>query len=169
MTFKYCWIFCPVPGPVRAMRSFIRRSRRTSVFMNSSACLGLAWAVAMNSSLAVTRHWVVVVAFTVAERGPRSIRLISPKTSPAAKVPTLFASAPVPMLTSTEPEMIRKAVSPASSCVMIVSPALNSTVCIRSARPCSSFCQSRCLLEAWTGPTVRPRQHSVAALRRADM
>ena len=59
-------------------------------------------------------HSVSATALTVADRGPGSIRLISPKTSPALRVSTVLAAAPAPMLTSTEPAMMRKAVSPAS-------------------------------------------------------
>ena len=65
----------------------------------------------------------------MADRGPGSIRLISPNTSPAFSVPRLFAVAPLPTLTSTEPETMRNAVSPASPCESIVSPELNLTVC----------------------------------------
>src|SRR5689334_1130238 len=75
-------------------------------------------------------HSVSVTALTVADRGPGSMRLISPNTLPAPSVPTLLALAASPMLTSTEPAFMRKAVLPASPSERIVSPALNLMVCI---------------------------------------
>src|SRR5215468_6770362 len=75
-------------------------------------------------------HSALVTALTVADRGPGSIRHISPNTSPAPSVPTVLAFASGPTVTSAEPETRRNAVSPSSPSEMIVSPALNLTVCI---------------------------------------
>src|SRR5271156_4948537 len=66
----------------------------------------------------------------VADRGPGSIRHISPKTSPACSVPTILALAPRPMITSTEPLTMKNAVSPSSPSEMMVSPALNAMACM---------------------------------------
>src|SRR4030095_5368681 len=75
-------------------------------------------------------HSALVTALTVADRGPGSIRHISPNTSPGPSVLTVLAFASLPTLTSTEPEPIRNACLRASPSEIIVSRALNWTVCI---------------------------------------
>src|SRR5439155_26517278 len=84
----------------------------------------------MNSSKKVATHSALVTALTDADRGPGSIRHISPNTSPALSVATVLAFASRPTLISTEPETMRNAVLPSSPSEIIVSPALRLTVCI---------------------------------------
>ena len=55
----------------------------------------------------VATHSVSETAVTVAERGPGSIRHISPNTSSGPSVTRTLAAEPFPILTSTEPARIR--------------------------------------------------------------
>ena len=72
-------------------------------------------------------------AVTVADRGPGSIRHISPNTSPVSSLPTTLALSPRPTVTSTVPLTMKNAVSPSSPSAMIVSPALNATFCMNAS------------------------------------
>src|SRR6516225_6103728 len=88
-------------GSPASISLFISRSRLTRVRMNSIACAGSCWIESVNSLYEVAAQVVSILARTVADRGPGSIRHISPKTSPELSVASIFSCAPLPRLTST--------------------------------------------------------------------
>ena len=114
ITCSHCWMRWPVPGSIRAMRSFVCRSRRTSVFISWIARSGSVWAEAMN--VVVAGHEALGVGHRLDRGGarPRLDQAHLAEHVAGRQDPEALRLAPLPMLTSTEPAAMRKAVSPAS-------------------------------------------------------
>ena len=136
-------LIAPAPVGQPEARACVSRNREASVWSSGQATSGCSWTKERNSQAAIPRQRTSVLAVTVAERGPSSIRAISPMWSPGPRVRMI---SPL-RLTVAFPCSITKKPTPDSPSVVIASPSAN----VRSDRTLASRPRSRSFTPANSG------------------